>query len=209
MSQKVEINGEEVEVYTAAERDAAVAEARTTVEGEWKPKLTTAEQEIVRVNGLLEQRAKEFAGARDGFQKLSDDQKSKLTAAELTIYHNQELLAERDKTITENNQRTKDSSIDAAIRARVGADQTLFTKVKEMYGIINLEDLTPEQVAIRVNASLGAIGQTSPDLLATAGFGGGNFEPPRRDTGKESFADTERGREIAATLGIIIEVPKK
>lgn len=209
MSHKLEIDGVEVDVFTSEEVAAREAGVRTTVEGEYKPKLTAAETETARVAKLLEDRTKEFGQARTEFKRLSDEQYAKLDEKDKVIYDNQLLLADKDKTITESNQKAKESAIDSAIRAKVGSDANLFTKVKEMYGLINLEDLTPDAISVRVAAALGAIGTTAPDLLAAAGFSSGGFEPPQRDVGKESFADTERGKEIAKSLGISLEAPKQ
>lgn len=209
MSRKVEIDGEEVEVYTAAERDTAIADARTAVEGEWKPKLTAAETETARVAKLLEDRTKEFGQGRAEFKRLSDEQYAKLDEKDRTIYDNQVVIADKDKTITESNQKAHESSVDTAIKAKVGSDVNLFTKVKEMYGLINLEDLTPDQIVQKVNVAFGAVGTREPDLLAAAGFGtGGGFEPPRKEA-KDSFADSERGKELAKALGIPLEAPKQ
>lgn len=205
---KVEIDGEEVEVYTAAERDTAIAETRTAVEGEWKPKFETAEQEKVRLAGILEARGRELVGQEAKFKKLSDEQYAKLEEKDRTIYDNQVALNDRDAKIADADKKVHESSVDAAIRAKVGTDTNLFTKVKEMYAIINLEDLSADQIAQKVNVAFGAVGTTAPDLLAAAGFTSGGFEPPRRET-KDSFADSERGKEIAGRLGIVLEPPKQ
>ena len=209
MAHKLEIDGQEVDVFTTDEVAAREAAARTAAESEWKPKFETAEQEKTRLAGLLEQRSKEFGAARGEFQRLSDEQQSKLTATELALYKNQEMLADRDAKLAEADKKAYESAVDSAIRAKTGGDAALFAKVKEMYALIQLEDVTPEQIATKVAAAFGAIGTTAPDLLAAAGFGGGGFQPPQRDSGRESFADTERGKEIAKALGIMIEPPKQ
>lgn len=209
MSHKLEIEGQEVDVFTTEEVAAREAAARAAVEGEWKPKYETAEQERVRTQGILEARTKEFGQAREGFKRLSDEQYAKLEEKDKIIYDNQLTIHSNNEKIAESDKKTKESAIDSAIRVKVGGDATLFAKVKDMYALVNLEDVTPEQMQIRVNAALGAVGTTSPDLLAAAGFGGGSFEPPRRDEGSTSFADTERGKDLAKSLGILIEEPKK
>lgn len=207
MSQKVEINGEEVEVFTAAEVQERETTVRTAVEGEWKPKVDTLESDLKGAKTALATRANEFAQ----FRKLSDEQVAKLGDAERTIYENQLSLAEKDEKIAESDKRVYEGNVTSAIRAKVGNDQKLFDKVRDMYKIINLEDLTPEQIATRVNAAVGAIGQTEPDLLAAAGFSmGGGFEPPKaKEEGQKSYADTEEGKAAAAALGIILEAPKQ
>lgn len=206
---KVEIDGAEVEVYTAAERDAAIAETRTAVEGEYKPKLTTAEAEQKRLQGLIDSRAEEFKNAGEKFRRLSDEQVAALDAAQRTIYENQAALqTEREGRIA-SDKRVYESTRDTAIRTKVGSDTALFDKVKEMYGVIQLEDVTPEQMTARVNAAFGAVGTTSPDLLAAAGFGSGNFEPPVQKENEKSFADTEGGKALAEKLGMMVEAPKQ
>ena len=72
---------EEIEVYTAEEVQQRETAARSAVEGEYKPKLTAAEAETVRLDGLLKARGEEFKQ----FRKLSDEQVEKLTVAEKTI----------------------------------------------------------------------------------------------------------------------------
>lgn len=206
MAHKLEIDGVEVDVFTTDEVAARETATRTAVEGEWKPKFETAEQERVRLDGLLTARAKEFEGARTEFKRLSEEQVAKLDIAQRTIYENGLALQ------TEREQRNKiektahDSAVDVAISARVKGNKELFTKVKEMYGLVGLSDITPEQITTRVNAAFGALGQTAPDLLASAGFGGGGYEPPKReDDGKESFADSERGKAGIKQLNIAMD----
>lgn len=210
MSQKVEIDGVEVEVYTTAEHTAALAATKTQVEGEWKPKVDDLTGKLTEAEKAAAKRAAEFGAARGEFQRLSDEQQSKLTATELTLYKNQELLVEKDKQLGESNKTAHANAVDAAIRAKVGTDQKLFEETKKMYQIIGLEDSTPEGIQKRATAALGALGTTEPNLLASAGFGSGSFEPPQAaGEGEKSFADSERGKAGAAELGIILEAPKK
>lgn len=198
MSQKITIGDQEVEVFTAEEHMAALAGVR----GEFEPKLTKAEQERERLSGLLDARGRELSGQEAKFKRLSDEQVAKLDEKDLIIYNNQLFMADQNKKIADADTKAYENAVDAAIRARVGTDANLFTKVKEMYGLINLEDVTQEQVATKVAAAFGAIGVTAPDLLASAGFSGGGFAPPTRETGGETFADSERGKDLAKFLGI-------
>lgn len=201
-------DGKEIEVYTADEVAAASTAAATAKEAEFTPKLTAAEGEKTRLEGLLKDRAAEFAG----FRKLSDDQVAKLDEKDRVIYENQiELQKEREKGV-ESAKKTREATISSKIREKVGTDETLFNKVKEMYEVINIEDATPEQVEVRVAAALGALSTTSPDLLAkVAGFGGGTFAPPviKQEGDGKSFADSEAGKAGAAELGLVLETPKK
>ena len=202
MVHKVEINGEQVEVYTAAERQADIDAAKAEVEGQYKPKLTAAETEAQRLSGLLDTRSREFEGARTEFKRLTDEQKGKLSATELALYQNQEVLATERESAAKTYKAIHDSAVDVAIRARTGSNEEVFKKVKEMYALINLEDLTPEQIATRVNAAVGAIGTTERDLLAGAGFAGGGFEAP--SAAEDTKAITPKQAEIAKNLGIAL-----
>lgn len=200
--QKVEINGEQVDVYTAAERQADIDAAKAQVENEWKPKLETAEQERARLDGLLTQRSRELAGQDAKFKRLSDEQVAKLDEKDRIIYQNQVDLATERENVAKTNKTIHDSAVDTAIRARTGSNEEVFNKVKGMYALIQLEDLTPEQIAIRVNAAVGAVGTTERDLLASAGFGGGGFEAPVANDDKTAI--TSRQQEIAKGLGIAL-----
>ena len=194
--------GEEIEVYTAAELE----EAKTGAVAETTTKLTEAEKEKIRLEGLLADRASEF----QGFRKLSEEQVKKLDAAQLTIYQNGLALeAEREKNVKLETERTN-NQIAAAIKAKTGADQKAFDKVKEMYDALNITAGTPEEIERKVLAAIGAIGTTQPDIAATiAGFSSGTYAPPVVKKDGESFADSERGKAAGAELGLTLETPKK
>lgn len=210
MSQKIEIDGVETEVYTTEEVQAREAATRTTVEGEFAPKL----QEQVDLRTAAEKRADEKATQlsqqRTTFEKLSEEQLTKLSDAERIIYNNQKLMAESSEREIASAKTAKENAISAAIRAKVGTDQKLFDKTKDMYSLLGLDDSSPEAIATRVTAALGALGSTEPDLLASAGFMGGSFAPPVqvKKAGEPTFADSEEGKAGAAELGIILEAPK-
>lgn len=208
MSHKVELNGEEVEVFTADEVAARETAARAAVTGELTPKLTEAQKEVERVSGLLNARTAEFGQ----FRKLSDDQVAKLNVTELALYENQKLLAEANEKNTTATADAHKKAVEAAIRAKVGTNEDLFKKVSDMYTIVTLDDSTPEALARRVSAALGALGTTEPDLLAAAGFvPNSSFEPvkPANETADEGFGATPAGKAFADELGLIIEAPKK
>lgn len=204
MTMKVEIDGAQVEVYTAAEVTERETATRTAVEGEYKPKLTAAEAESKRLEGLLEVRAGEFGKVR----QLNEDQVAKLTVADRTIYENQQALAAEQKKTADANKLAHESAVTAALRSKTGTDEKLFTEAKKMYEIIGLDDMTPEGISARAAAAVGALGGTQPDLLASAGFVGGGYQPPQKNDGEKDFSDTERGKAVAAELGITLEAPK-
>lgn len=200
---KVEIDGVETEVFTEA--DVAAREA--AVKSEFEPKLTAAETEKVRLEGLLKDRAEEFKG----FRKLSDEQVAKLDVAQRTIYENGLALeAEREKNAG-YAKTAKESSIAAAVRAKVGTDAKLFEEAMKMYQLVGIDDNTPEGISARATAAFGALSTSQPDLLASAGFSlGGGFAPPEeKSKGEQTFADTDAGKEFAKSMGMVIEPPKK
>lgn len=200
----MELNGEEVEVYTAAEVTERETAAKKAVTDEFTPKLTAAEAETKRLEGVLEVRSGEIRGIK----KLSDDAVSKLTAAERVIYENGLELAKANEKNAEIAKASHESAVIAAIRTKTGTDQKLFDETKKMYEILGLDDGTPEGINARAAAALGALGGTQPDLLAAAGFVGGNYAPPVQKEGDKSFADSEAGKAGAAELGLMTEAPK-
>lgn len=203
MSQKVEIDGVETEVFTVEEVEAA----KTAVKGEYEPKLTAAEAEKVRLDGLLKERADEFKG----FRKLSEDQVAKLDAASRIIYENgMALQAEREKSAG-YEKTAKETSIATAVRAKVGTNEKLFEETMKMYQIVGLDDGTPEGIAKRANAAFGALSTDQPDLLASAGFVlGGTFAPPsEKGNDDKGFGTTDAGKEFAKKMGMVIEPPKQ
>lgn len=208
--QTVEINGEQVEVYTVAEHTAAVDAAKAAVEGEWKPKVDGLNVKLTDAEKAAAKRAAEFGAARGEFNRLSEEQQAKMSATELTLYKNQELLAEKDKQLGESAKVAKENAVAAAIRAKVGTDQKLFEETLKMYGMIGLDDATSEGITARATAALGALGSTQPDLLATAGFANGAYLPPTPPgPASNSFADSDAGKAMAKELGLMTEAPKQ
>ncbi len=202
--QKVEIDGAEVEVYTAEEHTAALEAAKTAVKGEYEPKVAELTGQLTEAQKAAAERSGQFKE----FRKLSEEQVEKLSEAQKTIYQNTVLLAEKDAKIAEGAKISRDSAITAAIAAKV-SDTKVAAEVRKMYDIIGLTDDTAEGIAARTTAALGALGANQPDLLASVGLGGGTFDVPAPRNDKKSFADTDAGKALAAELGLLTELPKK
>lgn len=208
MTMKIENDkGEEIEVYTADEVQAREAAARTAVEGEYKPKLEDLTGKLTKAEQSAAQRAVEFGQ----FRKLSEDQVKALSEKDAIIYANQLKFQEMAEADVAAKKLAAETTRDAVIRAKVGTDQKLFDKVKDMYSLIGIEANTTQEIERKVLATLGALGQTEPDLVATiSGFNVGSFEPPKQKTDQDkSFADTDAGKAAAKELGLTLEAPKK
>ena len=202
--------GEEIDVFSAEEHTAAIAaeteKVKKEVEGQFAPKITALETELTGAKTALGDRAHEFGK----FRELHADVVAKLGVAERTIYENQKSQHEREVKAEEDATKRLNDTVDASIRATAGADEKLFTKMKEMWQVIGIKAVTTDEIENKKKMVLGAISQTQPDLVASvAGFSGG-FKPPV-DTKKEgeTFADTDAGKGLAKSIGLELEVPKK
>lgn len=203
---KVEHEGAEIEVYTADEVKAQVEGEVAKVKTEFGGKVTDLESELTIAKKALGDRAGEFKQ----FRELHADVVEKLSVAERTIYENQKLQHE-EKVKREGDEKVKREGLVAnAIKAKTGADEKLFEKVKGMYELIGIEANTSEEIERKVLATLGAIGSTEPNALASiAGFSSGSYIPPTQNNNEKSFADSEKGKAGAAELGLKLDADKK
>ena len=196
---EVEIPDADLEAYVAPKVTAAV----TAKEAEFGTVKTELEEKLGHANGLLKERAGEFAS----FRKLSDEAVAKLDVAQKTIYENGLALnAEREKReLLEKT--TQENAVKAVIKAKAGSNDKLEKKMTDMWPLLALESNTAEQMEAKAKMILGAISQTEPDLVASvAGFSGSYTPPVKQAKEGESFADTERGTAAAKELGL--EFPK-
>lgn len=200
MSQKIfNDSGEEIEVYTADEVEALKSDAIKAKEEEFGTTLTAKETELAEAKKALGERAGEFKQ----FRKLTDDTVAKLGLAEQTIYANQLAMEEMRLANEENVKKSVENSVDTAIRARVGSDDKLYTKVKEVYSVLGIRASTNDEITSKVNMAIGAIGISEPDLMTSLGFSGGSFQPAGEKTEEtKSYADTEAGKSLAANIGL-------
>lgn len=207
MSTLFDKDGNEVEAFLPDEHNAAIATAVTAKETEFNGVKTALEGTIVEKDKIISQRATEF----QQFRKLNDEDKAKLTAAELTIYQNQEFMAKQSEEKAAAEKTAHDKSVEAAIRAKAGTDENLFTNIKNMYALIGLDDSVAGGIDQRLTAALGALGSTQPDLVAKVqGFSGGSYKPPVVEKeGEPSYADTPAGQAAAKEFGLLTEAPKQ
>lgn len=191
-------DGTEIEVYTADEVKTQIA-AKETEFGTVKTQLEKDLEEARKAN-------LERAGEFKQFRKLRDEDLVKLSEAERTIYNNGLLLEEERVKRVEAEGKILTSQIDTAIGKKAGTDEKLITKIKEMWPLIGIEAVTPEQIEQKVNMIIGAIGATSPDLIASVqGFNGGFAPPVTQKKDGESHADTDAGKTLGADLGLTLE----
>lgn len=198
--------GEEIEVYTADEVKAAADARAAEKDAEFAPVKTELEGKLTAAETAAAQRAGEFAQ----FRKLNEEQVAKLTIAERTLYENQLKLKESEDTRLADQKTAQENAVKSVIAAKAGTNAKLAEKMTEMWPLIGVEAITPEQLEEKAKMVLGALSTTVPDLVATAnGFAGGSYQPPvvQRKDG-ESYADTAAGKAAAAELGLNIEMPK-
>lgn len=208
MSKKVldEDGVTEIEVYTADEMKAAREESAKAKDAEYAPKLSEADKEKERLTGLLATRAEEFKG----FRKLTDESVAKLSVAERTIYENGVALEEERKKRTEIEKKNYEAQVDTVLKAKSNGDEKLFTKMKEVWAVIGIEAITPDQIEKKASMALGSLRASEPDLVASViGAGNGAALPPKAGGGEKSFADSDKGKAAAAELGLALEAPKK
>lgn len=204
MAKFFDSEGNEVEAFLPEEVNNKVTEAVKAKEGEYVPKIKTLEEELSGAKTSLAQRANQFAE----FRKLNDDVVAKLDEKDRIIYENGLALAKINEERAEAEKKAREAIIDSTIRAKTGADEKLFGKIKGMWDVLGIEAITPEQMEQKTKMIIGAINQTEPDLLASvAGFSNGSFlppEPPGAKKEEKGFGDTEKGKAIAQDLGLKI-----
>lgn len=208
MAQKIlaEDGVTEVEVYTVDEMKAQIETAVKAKETEFGKTKEQIEKELGETKKALHERTGEFKQ----FRKLNDDTVAKLTVAERTIYENSLRLEEANQAREKSEADNKEKTIDSIIRGKVGTDEKVITKVKEMYKIIGLNDGSPQEIEARTLAAIGALGTTTPDLVTGIISFNGSYAPPTtKKDGEASFADSERGKKGANELGLILETPAK
>jgi hypothetical protein len=209
MPKTIELDGEQVEVFTAEEVQAARTEeatkTRTAVEGEFTPKLTEAQQKLKDAQDAAATRAGEFSE----FRKLNEEQVKQLSEKDRIIYENTLKLKEsEDKRIAAEEAGQK-TAVATVIKSKAGGNEALAKKMEEMWPLITVDATTPEQIEAKALMVLGAISTTTPDLIAgVAGFTGSYAPPGGNSEEGKSFADTERGKAGAKALGLILEPPK-
>lgn len=199
-------DGNEVEAFTADEHNAGITQAVAAKETEFGTKLTEAEKKLAEKDAALAARASEFGQ----FRKLNEETLAKLSEAERALYDNQLAAKKAEDERVAREKAAQDAAIDAAIKRKAGENTALQTKMKEMWSVIGVEAITPEQIEQKTAMVLGAIGSTQPDLVASVpGFNGSHLPPQKQQKEGESFADTERGKAAANELGLKIELPKQ
>ena len=202
MAKLYDADSTEVEAFLPEEVEAKVSEAVKAKETEYATKLKEKEDKIAEQGKALGERANQFAT----FRKLNDDVVAKLSEAERTIYENGLALSKEQEERKATEKRNQEALVETAIRGKAGTDEKLFAKMKDMWGVINIEAVTPEQIEQKTKMILGAINQTEPDLLASvAGFSNGSYMPPKtgdEKEGEKTFADTEKGKKLADELGL-------
>lgn len=188
-----------------------VSEAVTAKETEFNTTKTELEGKLAEKDRALGARANEFAQ----FRKLTDDAVAKLSDVEKQLYENQ-LAQQTDREAREvSDKATREANVKSFIRTKAGTDDKLFAKMEEMWAVVGIQANTPEEMEQKAKMIIGAIGSTEPDLIASLGsMNGSAFVPGGNTEGGQKnedagFGTTEKGKNFAADLGIVIEPPKK
>lgn len=179
--------------------------------------LAEAQKSIAEKDAIIEQKNSDIVGARKETQrmkKLTEDEKEQMSQKE--IEHHEALLAQQEeaeklrKDLAERDKREYESRRDNAIKKLVGDNAELAEKVKKNLARIKDADkaITEDEVGAIVGDAFNMLGEARPDPVNSVVNGAGDGSAPQGG-GKQSFADTERGKAVAQTLGVQIEPPKQ
>lgn len=137
-------------------------------------------------------------------EQMTETEKGKLSDKEKELMQRQEALEDQQKSF-ENKQ--TESYREYAFRTIVGTDKDLREAVEEKYKIIAGDAKTPEEIAERVQDALAMARRKHESINPIASImGAGGTGPVRKDT---NFADTARGKDLAAALGMNISKTDK
>lgn len=199
--------GEDVEVFTAEERDTY---ANTIVEQKVGETKTEYEKRIADREEYYKQQGNNAGQLR----RLNEEALTKLSDTERALYDNQIKLEEEQRARTEMENQIIARQIDDEVKKKANGDASVEKKIRDNLQLVNIDARTPEQVVAKVNFAFGAVIQQSPDLLAMAassGGGGSPFpsgnQPPAPE--KKNYADTPEGKAVADQFGFIIDKPKQ
>lgn len=134
-------------------------------------------------------------------ENMTQEEIAKLSARELEVQKQMEALQEKTHEFT---QKQIDAAKKSALSKLAGADQELQTRILSNYDRIKDEAVTEEEITNKMIEAYTLTTGSGPSVnpLAQAmGFSGMGLPPTEQD---KSFADTERGKELAASLGMNI-----
>lgn len=195
--------GEDIEVFTAEERDAFVATAVEQKVGETKVEYET------RLKEREEYHAQQGTNA-GALRKMNEEQLKELSAKDRIIYDNQVALEAANTARATAEGKIVTDRLEAQIKLKANGDADVEKKIRDNLQYIAIDPVTPEQVDTKVAMALGVVFQQQPDIMAMAAAHGGTVYPGgvKPEEKKEDFADTERGKAIAAAHGFIVTPPK-
>lgn len=198
MAKLFDAEGNEVEAFTAEERDAHVA-----AEVEKKVGETKAEYEA-----RIKEKEEAFElqkGNLGRLVQLTETQKNKLSEAEKAIYENQMRMEEDRKKAEDAIKARWEAEVEKEVKAKSLGNPDLEKKIRDNLALVNIEPTTIEQVQAKVALARGGVFEQTPDLLATVGGFTGGVYPNTPVVEKKSHADTPEGKKAMEAMGMITD----
>lgn len=179
-------------------------------------------EEAEKVRAELEDAKKRLAGLEDKdrnfknlrtkkLSELADEEREKLSVKEVELFQRQEAVEEQTRKVSEEQEkftkRMQEEYRDDAIAALVGEDEETRKKVLFHYDRLRDEAETKEDIRKKVRDAVRLTrdeGESSPLFRHAPNLGS---ESPRAS--HKGFAETERGKAFAKSLGLMIGQEKK
>lgn len=185
---KVELNGEEVEVFTQEELEAQKIEAQKAIQDE----LTSIKGEYDKLQRIHAEQATNFKRLRD----MTEEEKAKLSAEQIELRKMAEKAMEENEALKgslENERKTAlEQKKESLIKGIVGDDAELRTKLESEFGALS-ETLSLED---RVKKAAVLVG-VNPNPVNPLYMGMNGEAPKSKDPKdeKEEFLTSERAKQ--------------
>lgn len=181
-------DGTEVELFTAEERDAQVAAEKARAEA--------AEDRVGVLTNDLVRMKQGHSSEIKRLSELSEEEKGKLSTE-------QQQTMQRLEAVEDARKKDLDAAKERLFASVAGNNPDILAKLREKYALVQMPETTVEEVSARLNSvsswAFAELGVTSHRPVS-AGLPGMGGSPTIKTEEGKSFADTEKGTEIAKQM---------
>lgn len=179
MGKYIDNEGNEVEAFSQEELDAKLAETKTALESEYKPKLESLQSDLDSTKIALSKLENKDFNFRK-LEELNDEERKKLSAQEIELMQRQESIEKQQQELAkqreDDQKKQKEDRETRLFRKYIGNNKELGEKVKFHYDRLADKAETEEEIERKLQDAIRlATPELKADPLTSAINSGGSY----------------------------------